>query len=287
MGRKRDDDVLNLFHVLFEPMPWWSGPPVAGLVYVGIKLFGAFLASFESPYNQMSALTITLAPIATVLVLAVWLMALLGKGKRRFLLATRKEIDSIRSLSWHDFELLVGEALRRQGYTVNETGGGGADGGIDLIARRGDEKLIVQCKRWKTWKVDVKIVREMFGVMTAEHATSVMIVTSGEFSKPAIDFAEGKPIRLMDGAALVKFIATAKSPVSGPSSAKAVEARPPEVPPAPTAPTIPTVTTEPPACPKCGSPMVERIAKKGANVGNKFLGCSTYPKCKGIRNLED
>ncbi|PKO18008.1 hypothetical protein CVU37_06680 [candidate division BRC1 bacterium HGW-BRC1-1] len=285
MGRKRKEDILDVFHVLFQRMPWWSGPPVACLVYVGIKLFGAFLASFNSPYNQISAMTITLAPIATVLVLAVWLMALLGKGKRRFLLATRKEIDSIRALSWRDFELLVGEALRRQGYTVNETGGGGADGGIDLIARRGHEKLLVQCKRWKTWKVDVKVVREMFGVMTAEHATSVMIVTSGEFSKPAIDFAEGKPIRLMDGAALVKFIATVKSSAAEPSSAKAVEARPPEVPSAPTPPTVAIVPAEPTACPKCGSPMIERVAKKGSNAGQKFFGCSTFPRCNGVRDI--
>lgn len=37
------------------------------------------------------------------------------------------------------------------------------------------------------------------------------------------------------------------------------------------------------ACPKCGKAMVLREAKRGANAGNKFWGCSTYPKCKGIR----
>jgi len=33
-------------------------------------------------------------------------------------------------------------------------------------------------------------------------------------------------------------------------------------------------------CPKCGSELVLRIAKKGANAGNQFYGCSNYPKCK-------
>jgi len=33
-------------------------------------------------------------------------------------------------------------------------------------------------------------------------------------------------------------------------------------------------------CPRCGSDLIERIAKKGANAGNKFLGCSTFPKCR-------
>lgn len=38
-------------------------------------------------------------------------------------------------------------------------------------------------------------------------------------------------------------------------------------------------------CPKCGSPLVLKRARKGQNAGNKFLGCSNYPKCRYIRNL--
>ncbi len=34
------------------------------------------------------------------------------------------------------------------------------------------------------------------------------------------------------------------------------------------------------ACPECGRPMVERVAGRGKNAGNPFLGCSGYPKCK-------
>jgi hypothetical protein len=45
------------------------------------------------------------------------------------------DIGSIRRMSWQEFETLVGEAYRRQGYSVEETGGGDADGGVDLILR--------------------------------------------------------------------------------------------------------------------------------------------------------
>ena len=37
-------------------------------------------------------------------------------------------------------------------------------------------------------------------------------------------------------------------------------------------------------CPKCGSNLVERTARKGPNAGNKFLGCENYPKCRFTRN---
>ena len=35
-------------------------------------------------------------------------------------------------------------------------------------------------------------------------------------------------------------------------------------------------------CPKCGSSMVLRKVKKGQNAGNKFWGCSKFPKCRGV-----
>lgn len=36
-------------------------------------------------------------------------------------------------------------------------------------------------------------------------------------------------------------------------------------------------------CPRCKSTMILRTAKKGANAGNQFWGCTTYPKCWGKR----
>jgi hypothetical protein len=40
----------------------------------------------------------------------------------------------------------------------------------------------------------------------------------------------------------------------------------------------------PPNCPKCGSRMVLRRAKKGSVKDEKFYGCIRYPRCKGIVN---
>lgn len=39
------------------------------------------------------------------------------------------------------------------------------------------------------------------------------------------------------------------------------------------------------ACPKCGDVMVLREVKKGQNIGNKFWGCSSFPKCRGVVNV--
>lgn len=47
-----------------------------------------------------------------------------------------------------------------------------------------------------------------------------------------------------------------------------------------------TVISEELKCPRCGSPLVLRTAKKGDNAGNQFYGCSSFPKCRYIQNIE-
>ncbi|SCZ77507.1 NERD domain-containing protein [Pseudobutyrivibrio xylanivorans] len=39
-------------------------------------------------------------------------------------------------------------------------------------------------------------------------------------------------------------------------------------------------------CPKCGGELVLRTAKKGDNAGNQFYGCSNFPKCRFIMNIQ-
>jgi restriction system protein len=43
--------------------------------------------------------------------------------------------------------------------------------------------------------------------------------------------------------------------------------------------------TDVPTCPNCGRDMVGRTAKRGANAGSQFWGCSQYPRCRGTRPI--
>ncbi|MFA7054578.1 MAG: restriction endonuclease [Kiritimatiellia bacterium] len=125
-----------------------------------------------------------------------------------------------------------------------------------------------------------KVVREMYGVMVAEKADRVVIVTSGTYTQEAQGFAKGKPILLIDGKALAQHIREVKGePAVAPAAATAPAAKPvPQQ-------VLSVQTQAAPACPKCGSAMVLRTAKKGANAGGQFWGCSRYPECRGIINV--
>ena len=87
----------------------------------------------------------------------------IGSRKRNRLLAMTAEATSqgaIKALSWQEFEMLVGEVFRYQGYTVQQTADG-ADVGVDLELKKDGETQLVQCKQWRATKVGVTTVREL------------------------------------------------------------------------------------------------------------------------------
>jgi restriction system protein len=277
MGRKRDERFFDEVRDILMVLPLWVGLAASATILVVSILFGTAMVASESTLAKMVGVLLGFLGAGTSLIVFMATLASYGSRLyRRVLLASKGGLFEVRHLSWQQFELLVGEALRRDGYTVIETGGGGADGGIDLIARRAGEKLIVQCKHWKSWSVGVKVVREMYGVMIDKNATGVLIVTSGRYTKDAHRFAEGKPIQLMDGPELELFLKTVK----GDSTARPEQAASAS----PASPAFSPAESQPPRCPRCGSEMVVRVARKGANPGNRFLGCTQFPRCNGTRD---
>lgn len=171
-------------------------------------------------------------------------------------------------MSWREFEMLVGEGFRQQGYQVTELGGDGPDGGVDLVLRKGSEVFLVQCKHWRSKKVRVDVVRELYGVMAARGAAGGYVVTAGDFTADAQAFATGRNVELVNGARLQQLL----------QQGRAREAIP--LPPSSAAPAAAAAIPE---CPACTAPMARRMARKGANAGKEFWGCTRFPVCKGTR----
>ena len=187
-----------------------------------------------------------------------------------------KSTNALDGMSWREFEMLVGEAFRLNGFSVVETGGGGADGGVDLVLSKGNEKFLVQCKQWKAFRVGVDVVRELYGVMAAKGAAGGYVVTSGRFTEDAMAFADGRNLKLLDGEKLFAMIKQAQRSIAS-GGKQGGQSKPVSSAPSAVAPTAAV------ACPVCGSAMVKRTASKGANAGLPFWGCSKYPGCRGTR----
>ena len=194
-------------------IPWW----VHLFLIAGILLSPSFINEYiyNNPNQILYVINKKIMPEFTWIIsgflFLFMLIQFLSRYKKRKLFFNEYDIEQLKRISWQDFELLVTETFKRDGYKVKEAGGAQADGGIDLEAYRGGQKIIVQCKHWKKTSVGVNIVREMFGVGIHEQASVVYIVTCGYFTKDAKEFAKGKAMRLVNGYQLLHWIDNIKN----------------------------------------------------------------------------
>jgi len=201
----------TVFETLVD-LPWWVSVIVACFVFVGLRFI--LPGTMKTPiFSGVAQLVSSNAIWIALFFLIPGAISALAAWRRGELLMGQTSISNIRRLSWRSLEDLVGEAYRLNGYAVMGNSGPGPDGGVDLIARKGGETVLVQCKQWKARQIGVRTVREMFGLLNAERANEVHIVSSGYFTEDARNFARHKPIRLIDGPMLVQLVKKAQSPI--------------------------------------------------------------------------
>jgi restriction system protein len=278
--RKKTSPLEDMIDVV-SMLPWWVGIALAPVSYFLAHSWAVRIAVEMVGRPQItSGIYYAVALAGQFLVPFVCLAGAAVSAWRRSRrkepadnVAAAKTADVLEGMSWREFEILVCKGFRRKGFQVEELGGAGADGGVDLVLRRDGEKHLVQCKQWRADKVGVQVVRELYGVMAAEGAAGCFVVTSGRFTDEARAFAEGRNVRLLDGNALFTLIRSAR----GVERSEPLRPAEPASAPASNAASTPQA----PAGPKCAGAMVRRTARKGANAGNSFWGCAAYPKCRG------
>lgn len=253
-------------------MPWPAGIVLGVIGYLAIRYGigwyfssrgGTALAAVGNAASSGAFGPIAWAWLGICSVAA--LCSFIARRQRGRLLETQTGLDSLRAMNWRQFEMLVGEAFRRQGYRIEETGLGGADGGIDLRLSKNGKTTLVQCKQWRSQRVDVKIVREMYGLLAHHGADAVKIVAIGDFTPDARRFAQGKPIELIHGEALLALIREVQStaPVATAPAPKPAAA-----------------SMGAPDCPNCGASMIKRNNRRSHEA---FWACPKYPSCRGTR----
>ncbi len=289
MARRKKTSPAEDFMDLVAMLPWWGGVGLAIVAYLVLHGFATQPPPTMIKPGQLGlpVAQIMFRTLATFGQYVIPVLCLFGAAASAWRRHQRAQLfdnvtanpatDALEGISWQEFEHLVGEAFRLQGYRVTELGGASADGGVDLILSKDGEKLLVQCKQWRAFKVGVPVVRELYGVMAAQGASGGIVVTSGRFTDEAKDFAQGRNVRLIDGPklkALLQQVRGAGTP------AVAVRQRI-----EPTVSTPETARTLIPACPVCAKPMTRRVARKGSNAGGTFWGCTGFPSCRGVKPI--
>lgn len=170
-------------------------------------------------------------------------------------------------LEWRRFEELVHAYFETQQWKPQRSNVG-ADGGIDIFLYRsgqGRPGAIVQCKAHHK-PIDVKRVREFYGVMASEKVTDGYFVSRSGYTVPATEFAAGKTLLLWSGEDLVTKLAALDEGLRSRIMAHVFRD-----------------DFETPTCPSCDRKMVRRTRKDTST----FWGCRNFPRCQTTMQLRE
>lgn len=205
-----EDRYDRLIFWIVKNVPGRGVLALAGLSYLGVGLALPLVLAWPAWWVFGANI---LGTVFAFSLLFAWLLVQIEARDRRHLLEWTSDL---RLLDAGEFEWLVGELFRREGWTVTERGRqDGPDGNIDLELQRGTERRVVQVKRWQSWQVGVDDVRRFGGTLLRENlsGSSGVFVTLSGFTDQARAEAQTSAIELVDGPDLYARVEKARRAV--------------------------------------------------------------------------
>lgn len=145
--------------------------------------------------------------LVILIIAAILLKHFVDKRRRTQIFLKNRDVSRIvRNLSGLDFEVWVQQLFLSLGAKVTLTPQQG-DHGIDLIVEYQNQKIAVQCKKYYgDKKVGEPFLRDLYGVKHSGGFDKALLITTGNFSYEALEWAKGKKDLVLINAKLLERI---------------------------------------------------------------------------------
>jgi restriction system protein len=169
-------------------------------------------------------------------------------------------LDLLKHLEWRRFEELCAAYYEALGFKTRLRGR--ADGAVEIVlcAEPDRASVLVHAKAWDAYRIGIGPLRDLRDAMAVASVRKGVLVTSGRFTREALNFAAQEHVQLIDGAGLLE---------------KLLELNPEK------SLALLQFTTQgdflTPTCPACSVKMISRRSIQG---GRPYWGCVNYPRCK-------
>lgn len=118
---------------------------------------------------------------------------------------SNKTLDDLIKMKFYDFETVVANYYRSQGYHVTQTKKTN-DGGKDLIMMKGGQLYYVECKKnARSNSVGRPVIQKLVGAAHPVKAKTICVTTS-KFSSGAVAEARRSNVKLVDGNQLMRML---------------------------------------------------------------------------------
>lgn len=192
----------SLFAILLR-RPWW----VSALTAVALLAFCRF--AFPPAWFPFAA------PIALPFIVIAGIT-----GWRALQAPSASRVAAIeqqvRALGWPEFRAALVDAWTREGWTVTDASGDGAD--LELV--QGWQRKVVSARRWKVARTGVEPLRELAAARERHESHEGLYVAVGEVSEQAVAFARTNRIRVLRAEDLARLLPPPGKPAAAAAAAE-------------------------------------------------------------------
>ena len=171
--------------------------------------------------------------------------------------------EAFELIEWRRFEAVVAALFAQAGFQTRLQPCG-ADAAVDIWLhsrnRGGAAVSIVQCRHWMAWKIGIRPLRELRGVMAAHRIARGQFATTSRYTAEARAFARDNGIMLHDTRSLLQLIASRDPKQQQELLRVAFYGE-----------------YWRPTCPSC---RIKLVMKAPADGARSFWGCRHHPKCQ-------
>jgi hypothetical protein len=178
-------------------VPRWTAALALVLVAAGLVLAGPALASGPGGPPRLIFGGLLLA--SAVLGAAWWW----ARPRHRHEVVDRARWRRLQALSPAGFEELVAARLRARGYAVARAEQ--PDRGVDLVARRPGETVIVRCVHAPATTVGLAELRLLHAALHHFRANRACLATTAGLSRPAAEWAQVNAVEIWAGPGLASL----------------------------------------------------------------------------------
>ncbi|WP_081956442.1 restriction endonuclease [Paenibacillus sp. FSL R5-0912] len=197
---------------------------IAFLILVAFSIIKAIVSAtqnIESYFSEQTPLVQTafISVLVGLCLLFVWIIFEV-KNKRkaelirlqierdqeeRRQILRKRNLEHLKKMCPFEFEEYIARVFRCAGFDSEVTKRTG-DGGKDIILRSNGEVRLVECKRYTTTKVGRPDIQKFHSAMIDFNALEGFYITTGEFTKQALECTENKSILTFNGEQLLNLI---------------------------------------------------------------------------------
>ena len=196
-------------------------------------------------------------------------------------------VDNLNEFSWREFEIIMQNVFNHNWYHA-QARRWTKDWWIDIDAKKWAQHYLIQCKKYKKWKVAEKEIKEFYAsIMDHDNGSNSKIkaiwiyLTTNTLTKNALYYAKAHDIEVWDKHNIYELFyyyleinPNLKQILLSEKTKKVLIKD-----------KIKKIENKQIKCKKCWSLMIKRIAKQWSYKWNKFLWCSNFPSCKNIVDL--